>query len=388
MSSVLSVPASTARTPTLPNDIVDHLLVASPNFDALHASVGVSRAWREVYEAHPTSIALAVARNMVGEALPQAVRFMRYPYPRKDDNCWDRSAYDYPEDYSEDEEGDSDSEDDSEDDEEDEEDEDGGGARGKRKRQTTKAPKKHQPPTLSESAEIGDLGPKERIKLQENAAIVHQLEEIFSFRHKDKNHKTSQLMPLESARFSRAMYRVMIYCKLFYHPLMIDDTDALVSDPDEVAAIQRGRQAMLNEYPTPELLEIRTVVDFLLDLIYDVDKSLRLLDICLSTGPAVILKAYLVKSMDIFDDVLMPEVIMCGAAHDPFWGGFVSIPLDRVLEERKVVSPESEWDAILDMWYQDFGGEDASEQEDGSSDTDDAELGEEGESIKRVEVCE
>lgn len=159
MSSALPVPASAGGTLTLPNDIVDHLLAASPNFNALHASVGVSKAWREVYEAHPTSIALAVVRNVVGEALPQVVRFMRYPYPAKDDNCRVRSAYDY----SDDEAGDSDSEEDSEDE---------GGA----------APKKRRPPTLSESAEIGELSLKERMKLQQNAAIVHQLEEIFSFR--------------------------------------------------------------------------------------------------------------------------------------------------------------------------------------------------------------
>lgn len=51
---------------------------------------------------------------------------------------------------------------------------------------------------------------------------------------------------------------------------MIDDTDAYEKDDPEIIKIYRDRSAMLNEYPTPELLEIRTVVAFLHDLIWDV----------------------------------------------------------------------------------------------------------------------
>ncbi|KAJ7723712.1 hypothetical protein B0H14DRAFT_3519866 [Mycena olivaceomarginata] len=296
----------------LPSDIVDQLLAASPDFDALNASIRVSKAWCEAYEAHPTSIALAVARNMVGEALPQAMRFLRYPYPKKDDNEWPRDAD------NEDEDEEKDSEEDSEDEERD-------GMREKRKRQKAiKLPRR----SLSESAQIGELTPEEQRKLQENAAIVTQLEALFSSRY-----KTSRLTPLESSRFARAIYRVMLYCELFYYPLMIDDTDAYEKDDPEIVKIYRDRSAMLNEYPTPELLEICTIVAFLHDLICDVEEAEGheelecLLDICLSTGPAVILQAYLAKSINIFDEVLHPET---------------------VLKERQEVSPQTEWDAILE----------------------------------------
>ncbi|KAJ7723715.1 hypothetical protein B0H14DRAFT_3519869 [Mycena olivaceomarginata] len=294
----------------LPSDIVDQLLAASPDFDALNASIRVSKAWCEAYEAHPTSIALAVARNMVGEALPQAVRFLRYPYPKKDDNEWPRDADD-----EEDEEKDS---------EEDSEDEERDGAREKRKRQKAiKLPRR----SLSESAQIA----------------------LFSSRY-----KTSRLTPLESSRFARAMYRVMLYCELFYYPLMIDDTDAYEKDDPEIVKIYRDRSAMLNEYPTPELLEIRTIVAFLHDLICDIEEAEGheelecLLDICLSTGPAVILQAYLAKRINIFDEVLHPEVLLCGSAANVFWSGFVTTPLETVLKERQEVSPQTEWDAILE----------------------------------------
>ncbi|KAJ7249630.1 hypothetical protein C8J57DRAFT_1356323 [Mycena rebaudengoi] len=321
----------------LPSDIVDQLLAASPDFDALAASIRVSKAWREVHEAHPTSIALAVARNMVGEALPQAVRFLRYPYPKKDENKWPRDA--------------DDEEEDEEDEEEDEEDEERDGARRERKRQKAiKLPRR----LLSESAQICELTPEERRKLQENAAIVAQLEALFSSRHRNRRYKTSQLTPLESSRFTRAMYRVMLYCELFYYPLMIDDTDAYEKDDPEIVKIYRDRSAMLNEYPTSELLEIRTVVAFLHDLIWDVEEAEgyeepeHLLDICLSTGPAVILQAYLAKSINIFDEVLRPEVLLCGSADNVFWSGFVTTPLEMVLKERQEVSLQTEWDAILE----------------------------------------
>jgi hypothetical protein len=173
MARARRIPKSAAATPAFPNDIVDQLLAASPNFDALHASVGVSKTWREIYEAHPISIAQAVARNVVGPALPQAMRFLRYPYPEKEENEWDAGGTD---DEDEDEDEDSDAT------EDDSEDEDGDGVRGKRKGQNTKAPIAKARASLSEGADVGALSPDERKELQENAEIVQQLENLFSSR--------------------------------------------------------------------------------------------------------------------------------------------------------------------------------------------------------------
>ncbi|KAJ6555350.1 hypothetical protein DFH09DRAFT_1165238 [Mycena vulgaris] len=322
MSSVFLTPMPVAgmriRGATLPSDILSHFLAASPSFDTLHAAVGVCKTWHGVFAAHPRSIMLSVARNMVGPALPQAVRVLRYPYPEKTPNDWGTRE--------EEEEGEAEDSSATEDDTEDEDD----------------APK--------ESDDIGDLSPEERMRLQKNAAIVNQLEDIFSLRHKDRTSKTSQLTALESHRFTRAMYRVMLYCELFYLPLNLDDIDSMEDEPEELEKIQKARHAMLNEYTTSELLEIRAVVAFLHELIGEVvdeGDADRLKDICIATGPAVVLEAYLAKAAEPFEEALEPEVMGSGEDNALF-GGFFSRPMEEIWSKRNAKLPPSEWDALLD----------------------------------------
>lgn len=90
-------------------------------------------------------------------------------------------------------------------------------------------------------------------------------------RYKDRSSKTSKLTELESHRFTRAMYRVMLYCELFYLPLNLDDIDAMeFNEPGVLKKIAKKRHAMLDEYPTSDLLEIRAVVEFLHGMISSV----------------------------------------------------------------------------------------------------------------------
>jgi hypothetical protein len=90
-------------------------------------------------------------------------------------------------------------------------------------------------------------------------------------RYKDRSSKTSKLAELESHRFARAMYRVMLYCELFYLPLNLDDIDAMeFNEPGVLEKIAKKRHAMLDEYPTSDLLEIRAVLEFLHGMISSV----------------------------------------------------------------------------------------------------------------------
>ncbi|KAJ7660593.1 hypothetical protein B0H17DRAFT_1094960, partial [Mycena rosella] len=329
MSSVFLTPMAAAggtriRGTTLPNDILNHFLAATPNFDTLHAAVGVSKTWHSVFTAHPKP-------SYCGA-------FLRYPYPEKEENSWGD-----PED-EDGEEGEDDSVT-----EDDTDDENGGALKPKGK--PTKGTSKKLAPYL-ESTEIGELSPQERFRLQQNAGIVRHLEEIFSLRHKDRTSTSgSKLTSLESRRFSRAMYRVMLYCELFYLPLNLDDIDSMEEEPKTLEKIQNGRHAMLNEYPTAELLEIRAVVAFLHELIEVAltgeEEFERIKDICLATGPAVVLQAYLTKSNEHFEEALEPQVMTSGEDNALF-GGFLSIPMETIWTERQTVPPESEWDAILD----------------------------------------
>ncbi|KAJ7181536.1 hypothetical protein C8R43DRAFT_969476 [Mycena crocata] len=327
MSSAFLVPVAVApgmtiRGVTIPNDVLDQILGASPDFDTLRAAQGVCSTWHRVFETHPKSLVLSVARRMVGPALPQAVRFVRYPYPEKGSEWGDED--------SEEEESVT----------EDSDDEDVGTSKRKPKA------------VCSERDPIGELSGKEQKQLQKTAKVVEELEALFSHRHKSPASKSSHLTVLESHRFMRAMYRVMLYCELFYLPLNLDDIDAMEEEPDAIVKIVRGRHAFLNEYATDEhLLEMRAIIAFLYELIQEViedaDDFERLKDICLSTGPAVILQAYRDKTQEPFEDALEVEVLTSGE-DNAFFGGFFSAPLAKICKTRKIVLPVSAWGAIID----------------------------------------
>lgn len=61
----------------LDDDIVDRILTWLPDFYTLKSTILVSKSIHTVFEAHPKSIIRAVAYNLVGPALPQALRTTR-----------------------------------------------------------------------------------------------------------------------------------------------------------------------------------------------------------------------------------------------------------------------------------------------------------------------
>ncbi|KAJ7792355.1 hypothetical protein B0H14DRAFT_2931545 [Mycena olivaceomarginata] len=335
LSPVSAGPSMQIRGLLIPAGVLGRILSSSPDFGTLHAGLRVCSTWHRAFQTQP-NILLDVARNVAGPALPQAVRFIRYPYPEKTPNDWASED-------GGDEEDPEATEDDSE---------DGGDGPAKKKKQ--KAAGKsvaHKPMAFLESESIGQLSPEERVRLETNAETVAKLERIFSIRYKDRSSKTSKLTELESHRFARAMYRVMLYCELFYLPLNLDDIDAMeFNEPGVLEKIAKKRHAMLDEYPTSDLLEIRAVVEFLhgmISSVLDSESFERLQDICLATGPAVILEAYKKKSEDVFEEALEPEVMTSGEENELF-DGFFSKPLEKIWEEREEMPPASALDAILD----------------------------------------
>lgn len=62
----------------LPQDVLDALLLRLPDFSALAAALRASRRLYDAFISHPRSIALAIAFNVVGPALPQAARLVHY----------------------------------------------------------------------------------------------------------------------------------------------------------------------------------------------------------------------------------------------------------------------------------------------------------------------
>lgn len=96
---------------------------------------------------------------------------------------------------------------------------------------------------------------REAHEICHNARVVRHLEGLFSLRHKDRTSQSSRLLPEESRRFHRAMYRFWLYCLVFE---IHDDEEAC----DPVNSMEH-----LNAYSTLELFEIHRVAKFLVELI-------------------------------------------------------------------------------------------------------------------------
>ncbi|KAF7300342.1 hypothetical protein HMN09_00917500 [Mycena chlorophos] len=331
MSNAFLAPVSAASTVisgvAVPYDVLSLILAALPDFDSLHAAMSVCSTWRAVFVASQRSVLTRVARNVVGSALRQAVRFVRFPYPEKTPNDW-------PGDDEGEEGEESVTEPDSDDDE-----------------QEPKPIRKGKPrPTYAEDEPIGLLTPEERVKLQRSAQVVRKLEALFIV----KAAQSASLTRAQSHRFTRAVYRVMLFCELFYLPLNLDDIDSMEdNEPGVLTRMRADRAAHLRDsrYTTPELFEMRSVIDFLYDLIRDslstADEFDRLKDVCLATGPAVILAAYEGKSEQPYEDALEPDVLTTGEDNE-FFAGFLVDAIGAVVKERRETLPIAQYGAILD----------------------------------------
>jgi len=62
----------------LDDDVIDRILQFLPSFSTLYSAILTSKSFYQVYKAHPRSIIRAVAYNVIGPALPQALRAIRY----------------------------------------------------------------------------------------------------------------------------------------------------------------------------------------------------------------------------------------------------------------------------------------------------------------------
>lgn len=59
-------------------DIIDHTLICVPDFKTFSSLIKAAKIFYTTFQARPHSIVRAVANNEVGDALPQALRLVRY----------------------------------------------------------------------------------------------------------------------------------------------------------------------------------------------------------------------------------------------------------------------------------------------------------------------
>ncbi|KAJ6585300.1 hypothetical protein B0H19DRAFT_1109135 [Mycena capillaripes] len=176
------------------------------DFKTLQAAILSSKSIYLVFSAHRNSIVKAVASNLVGPALLSAMNLVRYQLPADADDHW---VYGH---------------------------------------------------ATAEPIEVGVITQEEACKLAKSATVVNTLQDIFSSRHKDRSSESSKLSPVESLRFTRAMYRIMLFADVFdsKYTIYIDDADT-----EEEAEIRTARKDFFAMFPTPELYEIHTVNDFI-----------------------------------------------------------------------------------------------------------------------------
>ncbi|KAJ7137488.1 hypothetical protein C8R43DRAFT_1019503 [Mycena crocata] len=368
---------------TLPldDDIVDRIMTFCPTFGTLQAMVSASKDFRRIFETHPKSITCAVAYNIVGPALPQALRFVRYPYPRLPGEVERKFTNQNDEYVSSDEEGEDggqlalwgvssskspDADEDAEESEDDdelemddfiEEDEDGS-VQGNGSVQNNGSVQGNGADYNADSVELVDpitmatacpedhlasmLTTKEKKELRYIAKDVHDLENAYSLTTKDRTSKTSVLTPAESFRFQRAMYRIMLYTRLFsLDQYDRDEIDALSAG--DVEKIFQQRTAVLNEYPTDELLEIVTVVKFMREIFADIGGDSLLdtfLDTFLASGPRGALQAWQYRSYDGIADDYPLDLFFNDDV--PFYAGYFSRAFNEIWAARKEKAPKGD----------------------------------------------
>ncbi|KAJ7266192.1 hypothetical protein C8J57DRAFT_1469964 [Mycena rebaudengoi] len=299
------------------DDIVDRIMTFCPTFGTLQSMVLVSKAFHSVFQTHPKSITRAVAYNIVGPTLPQALRLIRYPYwnPNPDgtaESLWTHNQHSDPD------------------------------------TMATTCPEEHGPSVITA---------EEKKMLQERSKEVETLEDIYSLTQKDRTSRTSVLTSIESMRFRRAVYRIWHYSRLFSADRF--DSDELEElGEDGVKLIQRQRTAVLNEYPTDELQQLYTVVRFMRGILkgicHEEDNLENILDIILAVGPSAVSQAWEYRNREaIEDDIGFPLYELDGGEEVLLYKAYYDLPLGIIWAERKVTPPKEDDPAVKTKWILD-----------------------------------
>ncbi|KAF9220579.1 hypothetical protein BS17DRAFT_786780 [Gyrodon lividus] len=275
-------------SPFINADLVDHILTSLPDFTTLTSTIVICRAVHNVYRAHPNSVQRAVAYNLVGETLPDAVRYVRC----KRDGMTLKPANEL---FGEDEFA--------------------------------------KNPTLLKE-EINHL-----ITISKHGK---ELEALFSWREKDCRFQSSRLSAVESCRFHRALYRLSLYSSTYGQDAYPNEDfveDAEDIDPaidGKLSEALQLREKFFDTFSTPELREIQRLTEFLHEIItwsksaYTSHIDVLSPSYLLFRGPPaeVVLKVYRgYITWELTDD--MPDISM-----DAVWNEFVIPPLSAVLQKR------------------------------------------------------
>ncbi|EPS99091.1 hypothetical protein FOMPIDRAFT_1147747, partial [Fomitopsis schrenkii] len=191
----------------LSEDVLALLLRRLPDFNTLAAVIRSSKQLYSIFNAHPNSIKRKIAGSLCGhsDVLPAALRVVR-----ADDN----SA-------------------------------------------------KVVPPQPAPEEDMLDI-PMTRAEaelLDQFGTVVGSLEDLYSWRHKDRTSPISRLTPLESIRFKRGIYRFWLYCECYAPPQYDDGEDDSVG-----AAITGAAIEYLQSFAMDDCFEVAAAAAFCAEL--------------------------------------------------------------------------------------------------------------------------
>jgi len=95
-----------------------------------------------------------------------------------------------------------------------------------------------------------------------NAGIAQALEDLFSWRHKDRTSRTSVLSYIESWRFQRTIYRIWLLSYLYGMGSVPTDRDSSQAGVRLSQYLSRQKR-FLEDFDSTTLLQIRRVASFL-----------------------------------------------------------------------------------------------------------------------------
>ncbi|KAG1821092.1 uncharacterized protein BJ212DRAFT_1337358 [Suillus subaureus] len=197
-------------------DLVECVLRFLPDFQCLASTILTSKTIYSVFQQHSRSVVHSVAYNLIGPALPQALRFVR---------CQNMQLYSKPV-------GELFGEDDIQ-----------------------------KNPVLSN---------QDITSLMVIPMSVQGLESLFSWRMKDRTFKTSQLSLAESTRFQKVMYRLSLFSAVYGHNAYGSAIDP-DSDEEEIdLALKEAfslRKGFFRSFSTPKLRDIQRIETFLRGII-------------------------------------------------------------------------------------------------------------------------
>ncbi|KAH8823316.1 hypothetical protein DL96DRAFT_270126 [Flagelloscypha sp. PMI_526] len=235
------VPSAALGLADLNTDLIDLIFSHLPDFETLRSTILISKQFSSVFDKHPKSIVRRVAQNVAGPPLDDLLTLVRF---EKSGFEWDSSEVD---------------------DESDEED----------SLLDAFARYHEELPEWQDASEDGqEIQVHEIDLIYEYAQRAHILEEWFSFRHKARVPNRSLLTPLESHKFLRAVYRLMLFQKCFAYgetaEELFEELPDLGSKPKEAERLSAARREFLSTFGWEELHEIQVVAHFILEMIYKI----------------------------------------------------------------------------------------------------------------------